>query len=131
MYDDIRAIPLPKLKWDELNANMKMCYGTDSITDSDNEDLHERNAELGRMLQWLWNDAVRPVLQDLEYLSSGSLGKLPCIWRATNGLLGMAPLRAVGSNWGRSWRIPLPVWYLTCGPDYLHTRPSYGGKIAC
>ena len=71
-YDDIRAIPLPELKWDELNANMKMFYGGDRITDGNNEDLHERNAELRRILKWLWNAAVRPVLQDLGYLSSSA-----------------------------------------------------------
>lgn len=51
-----------------------MFYGGDMITDGNNEDLHERNAELRRILKWLWNAAVRPVLQDLGYLSSSALG---------------------------------------------------------
>ena len=50
-YDHFRAILLPELKWDELNANMKMFYGTNSVTSGNNEDLHERNAELRRILQ--------------------------------------------------------------------------------
>jgi hypothetical protein len=82
---------------------MKMFYGADRITDGNNEDLHERSAELRRILKWLWNAAVRPVLQDLRYLSSSALGtKLPRIWWMTNGLLGMASLHAAGSNWYRS-----------------------------
>lgn len=50
-YHDIRAIPLPELKWDELNASMKMFYGTDSITDGNNEDPYERDADPWRILQ--------------------------------------------------------------------------------
>jgi hypothetical protein len=48
---DIGAIPLPELKWDELNASMRMFYGTDSVTGGDNEDLYKRDAKPWRILQ--------------------------------------------------------------------------------
>jgi hypothetical protein len=43
-HHDIRAIPLPELKWDELKASMRMFYG-------DNEDLYKGDAEPWRILQ--------------------------------------------------------------------------------
>jgi tetratricopeptide (TPR) repeat protein len=115
-YDDVRAIPLPALKWDVLNANMKMFYGMDSITDGDNEDLHERNAGLRRILKWLWDAVVHPVLQDLGCLQSSKPATLPRVWWVTSGLLGMAPFHAVGSNWAVQVITLLPMWCLRTSP---------------
>jgi hypothetical protein len=51
----------PKLKWDELNASVKMFYDTDSIPDGDSEDLYERRCRAAENSTMLWNAAVRPV----------------------------------------------------------------------
>jgi hypothetical protein len=67
---------------DERNANMKMFYGVDRITDGNNEDLHGRNAELRGILKCLWNAAVRPVLH-----FGSSLNPIRWILRRTPELL--------------------------------------------
>jgi hypothetical protein len=118
-YHDIRAIPLPELKWDELNASMKMFYGTDSITDGDNEDPYERDADPWRKSTMLWNAAFRPVLQR---------SCIPIIKRGRRAAAHPCTQQGViGAVRGRN---TLPMWYLTCGQGHLHTRPSYGGTIA-
>ncbi|KAF3906616.1 hypothetical protein ABW20_dc0109031 [Dactylellina cionopaga] len=60
--------------------------------------LKENNQEMKDLLRWLWFSAVKPVLEDLSFLSEHPLQNhaLPRIWWITNGILGCAPLHAAG-----------------------------------
>ncbi|KAK4960803.1 hypothetical protein LTR66_012868 [Elasticomyces elasticus] len=99
---DIRALSLPELKFEVLKANVELLTGTGRVTDGPDRTIHVRNAELRKVLEWLWKVAVRPVLQELGLLSPRASGKLPRIWWVTSGLIGLCPLHAAGHEWGQS-----------------------------
>ncbi|CAM6120360.1 unnamed protein product [Calypogeia fissa] len=99
--DDIRVLSLPGLQLQTLKDNVKLFTGPDRITDGFMDTFHERNEELQKVLKWLWDVAVRPVLQDLGLLTDHAPGRLPRIWWVTSGLVGLTPLHAAGRKWGR------------------------------
>ncbi|CAM6121422.1 unnamed protein product [Calypogeia fissa] len=75
--DDIRVLSLPGLQLQTLKDNVKLFTGPDRITDGSMDTFHKRNEELRKVLKWLWDVAVRPVLQDLGLLTDHAPGRLP------------------------------------------------------
>jgi len=102
--DEIRTIPLPLVRYDEVQQNLKLLAAADPddrITHlRKRTDKKQHNDRLREILSWLWDVAVRPVLADLTLLDPDPSGLLlPQIWWVTAGPLGMMPLHAAGSNW--------------------------------
>lgn len=94
---EITSIPLPKLSFSDLQARMgggaigKLSSGTLRTYAS-------RNNKLRELLLWLWEAAVWPVLQQLQFTAQSGSGAtdLPHIWWIGTGLLGAAPFHAAG-----------------------------------
>lgn len=93
----IISIPLPKLLFTEIEKRLggeaiaKLSSGTFRTYAS-------RNNKLRDLLFWLWEAAVWPVLEHLQYTANGgpSADDLPhIVWTGT-GLLGVAPFHAAG-----------------------------------
>jgi hypothetical protein len=90
---DIKALPLPELRYDELETNVKLLT---EETNGSVETFHKRNEELRTILEWLWKVAVRPVLKALNLLSKEpgrKPGGLPRIWWVTSGWSDSTPYR--------------------------------------
>lgn len=93
----ITSIPLPNLSFTELEVRMgggaiaKLSSGTFRTYAS-------RNNKLRELLGWLWDAAVWPVLQHLQFTAkmSSEAADLPHICWVGTGLLGVAPFHAAG-----------------------------------
>lgn len=113
----LQAIPLPGLTVDAMTRNVAMwttnpdphLRNLDQISensDSDsglnphdgNDDDDDDDTALKYSLQWLWDEAVRPVLEALQLLrqTEHSPRQLPRIWWIGGGLMALAPLHAAG-----------------------------------
>ncbi|EWC44826.1 hypothetical protein DRE_06464 [Drechslerella stenobrocha 248] len=101
--DGITSINLPHLTLPELEANLAKLSGKGNLkrrhasliqSNVDEED------ECEEMLVWLWDVAVKPVLEHLKLLNYDRppTSKLPCIWWVSNGLMGLAPIHAAGTH---------------------------------
>ncbi|KAF8850410.1 hypothetical protein BDZ45DRAFT_602885 [Acephala macrosclerotiorum] len=101
----IRTLELQNLSHDAVEERVKLLadktadpVGTDETVGpvSTNE---IRNQAIRPILKWLWDEAVEPVLRELELISPTPPDRLPRIWWVTSGLMGLLPLHAAGSNW--------------------------------
>ncbi|KAK6523149.1 hypothetical protein TWF694_006044 [Orbilia ellipsospora] len=93
----IRSIPLPKLhrfeieKYVEFIRSIRSAYGHSLSSTGTNM--------IFRMLEWLWDAAVNPILQSLGFLKTpeDSDGEnWPRIWWIPTGQLSLLPLHAAG-----------------------------------
>ncbi|KAI9681366.1 MAG: hypothetical protein M1817_002649 [Caeruleum heppii] len=94
--DRIESINLPDLKESELKANVQRINGQDRLSKSSMLEKSQSNKEMRRILRWLWDVAVRPVLLKLELLTPAAASKLPRLWWVTSGYMGLVPLHAAG-----------------------------------
>lgn len=93
----ITSVPLPKLSFTELEARMaggaiaKLSSGTFRT-------YAARNNKLRELLGWLWEAAVWPVLQHLQFTAKlgSDAADLPHICWVGTGLLSVAPFHAAG-----------------------------------
>jgi hypothetical protein len=96
----ISSMDLMELKYADLESNAKMLIGDDRITSSNYlSSKAERNKLLLRVLQWLWDTAVKPVLDRLGLLEQGgSRQSLPRVYWVASGAMGMMPMHAAGCH---------------------------------
>jgi tetratricopeptide (TPR) repeat protein len=92
----VKAVRLSGVRYEELETYAGLLDGPDAIVEGSESDRSSRNEKLQQFLKWLWKYAVRPVLQELNLLSSSPPDDSPRIWWVTSGLLGLAPLHAAG-----------------------------------
>ncbi|KIX99531.1 uncharacterized protein Z520_05107 [Fonsecaea multimorphosa CBS 102226] len=71
----------------------------DEVDSIEEDDVDKRISDT---LEWLWDFAVKPVLQHLGLISETPPERLPRIWWVTSGLLGLLPLHAAGKHWDTS-----------------------------
>lgn len=95
----VAHLPLKDLLWADVKALAEMLVGPDRLTVGDLESLHSRNQQLRDALRSLWSAAVKPVLEELHFLSLESEGPLPHVIWITSGLVGLLPIHAAGSSW--------------------------------
>ena len=97
---EIRAIDLPNLKRKDLEEDaINYVVGKNATTKGSWETQFERNRTFKKLLKWLWDVAVKPILQCLGlYQKSGVLLKLPRLWWISSGLMGLMPLHAAGTH---------------------------------
>lgn len=90
--DSIRSIPLPLLKYSELET-----YTTNFINAPR---THLRaNREVKKVLEWLWDAAVGPILEELGFIKTPGEGELwPRVWWVPCGLLSLLPIHAAGHH---------------------------------
>jgi tetratricopeptide (TPR) repeat protein len=100
--DHVEVLQLEKIKHKDLQAHVKLLVRGKSPASVATSRRAENNERVRETLQWLWNCAVKPVLQRLKFIKKTSPERLPRIWWVTSGLLGLLPLHAAGSGWGTS-----------------------------
>ncbi|ORY10983.1 CHAT domain-domain-containing protein, partial [Clohesyomyces aquaticus] len=95
----VTHLPLRNLLWTNVEALAKMLVGPSRLTNGDLESLHSRNQQLRDALRTLWFAAVKPVLEELGFLSPETERALPRVTWITSGLVGLLPIHAAGSSW--------------------------------
>ncbi|PLB48631.1 hypothetical protein P170DRAFT_407300 [Aspergillus steynii IBT 23096] len=94
----IAALPLERLKFRELKKNVKKFIGDKKLTVGLSSTKAQRQRELQQVLEWLWEIAVHPVLDNLGLLPA-KVPKHPShIWWVTSGQMGLMPLHAAGDS---------------------------------
>ncbi|KAJ2998341.1 hypothetical protein NUW58_g356 [Xylaria curta] len=88
--DVIRSIRLTDLKQAEIEEQVKLMRSIRAGTASSAQAW-----DMSRMLEWLWNAAVRPILDQLRFLKPPE-NKWPRIWWIPTGPLSLLPLHAAG-----------------------------------
>ncbi|KAF5857855.1 hypothetical protein ETB97_005199 [Aspergillus alliaceus] len=96
--DGITHLPLKKLKFRQLRDNVDKFVGEQKLVVGLSSTKRERQQELQRVLKWLWDVAVRPVLKKLKLLAPVASKPLPHIWWVTNGYFGLMPIHAAGDS---------------------------------
>lgn len=93
---DIISIPLPKLYPYEIPERLG---GIASLTEGKLRTYSSRNKRMQELLFWLWDVAVKPVIQKLQLKPESAEGPgtdLVHIWWIGAGLLSTAPFHAAG-----------------------------------
>ncbi|RAK92866.1 hypothetical protein BO79DRAFT_214280 [Aspergillus costaricaensis CBS 115574] len=100
----VDAIDLVNLHYADLVRNMRKLVGSNKLSSGKPSSRSRRRRELQRILHWIWEIAVQPVLSHLGYLNPGHAtnSDLPRVWWLCTGYMGLAPLHAAGQPQGPS-----------------------------
>jgi hypothetical protein len=96
----IASIPLPGLGREALGGKVTAFYqflrqASDGATAGKQRQAAQRS--VGETLEWLWDVAAEPVLNELGYTEPPAEGAAwPRLWWAPGGLLGLLPIHAAG-----------------------------------
>lgn len=96
---DSRAteLELATLDITTIERNASLLVGDGRLSKGDGRTRSSRNADLLRLLRWLWLSAVKPVLAHLGYLDRrGKLEDPPRVVWIAQGLMSLMPLHAAG-----------------------------------
>ncbi len=103
--EGITSIPLPDLVQDTLIDRINSFHqALGAAHDPDASPEQRRGAQdtLSAVLEWLWDAAAQPILDELGYGYTPALGTAwPRVWWVPGGLLGFLPLHAAGYH--REW----------------------------
>jgi CHAT domain-containing protein/tetratricopeptide (TPR) repeat protein len=88
----IRAIRLPNLRQSDIAKNVELMR---SIRSAHVSSL-DVTTQMSRMLEWLWDVAVRPTLDELGFTAPPSDDNWPRVWWIPTGQLSLLPLHAAG-----------------------------------
>ena len=98
--EGITSVPLPDLAQDALIDRINFFHqALDTAHDPDaSSDQREGTQDtLSAVLEWLWDAAARPILDELGYQRTPAPGTVwPLVWWAPGGLVGSLPLHAAG-----------------------------------
>ena len=102
----VASLPLPGLAMDTLTGQIESFYDSLHAAADPGATPKERRqaqAELSRILEWLWDIAAEPILHALGYDSQPSANSAwPRVWWVPGGLLSLLPIHAAG------YHIPAP-----------------------
>ncbi|KAL7904986.1 CHAT domain-containing protein [Trichoderma velutinum] len=98
----IRYVSLPGLKYDELERFTPWVTGKEKMVSGPISTKAERNGKMRELLQYLWRQAVAPVLENLDINTKQrpAADELPRIWWVMSGIMSVFPLHAAGEDWG-------------------------------
>lgn len=104
----ITALTLPDLVSDDVAGRLSVIFEAPAKRSkkkkspaAEMREYAERNQKMREMLLWLWNVAVRPVLQHLEIIDehgNSKVDKPPHVWWIGTGKLNIAPFHAAGDH---------------------------------
>ncbi|KAF4450213.1 TPR Domain containing protein [Fusarium austroafricanum] len=99
----IQTLELPDLKFDECAEHYQTMQMPveGALRSLKFENVFEVNENMTRLLVWLWDVAVLPVLKFLGYYTSkkpGPTSQLPRIHWVTSNVMGLMPLHAAGHH---------------------------------
>jgi hypothetical protein len=87
----IRHLPLPQLLYSDVKQKLGIF-----LTALEDADYHA-NVTLSKTLEWLWNAAVRPVLDELGFIDTPQADEAwPHVWWIPVGPLSLFPVHAAG-----------------------------------
>jgi hypothetical protein len=92
--DDIRSLHLPSLTPDSLKDAAK--YFFDAINSQGLKRYNHAHLEVTAVLEWLWDVAVNPVLNELGFTQKPRGDAWPRVWWVGCGLLNILPIHAAG-----------------------------------
>ena len=93
--DEIRSLHLPLLTSDSLEDFAKRFFS--AINNQDISHYRHAKLELNAVLEWLWDAAVKPVLNELGFTQMPSHDEAwPRVWWVGSGLLNILPIHAAG-----------------------------------
>lgn len=98
----IQALNLPKLHYSDIQRYMKQM--TRELFRGNRSTYPSRNNRMAQLLLWLWEAAVEPVFDHLEFGAVIDDCDLPRVWWIGVGPLGMAPFHAAGDHSAGSTR---------------------------
>ncbi|WP_257039705.1 CATRA system-associated protein [Streptomyces sp. OV198] len=96
--EGVRSVRLPDALPAEVSRRARKFLSFETGTDEDaEEDVTDREAEITRILHWLWDAVTEPVLHALGLTgSTPSEEELPRLWWMPTGELSFLPLHAAG-----------------------------------
>ncbi|KAI1303461.1 CHAT domain-containing protein [Xylaria venustula] len=118
----IQSLRLPDLHHTDIEEQVKLLAAARSHAISS-----DKRSQMSRMLEWLWEAAVRPVLNALGFLDIPSNGDLPRVWWIPTGALSLLPLHAAGRPFPQSMESALDRVISTYSPSIkalLHARQN-------
>lgn len=93
--EDIRSLPLPLLKYEDLKAYATLFLNATSTVSP--RDYANAKSQMNKVLEWLWDVAVHPVLDQLGFTETpGHNETWPRVWWVGSGLLNLLPIHAAG-----------------------------------
>ena len=97
VYGCVRSFKLSQLSLSDLEAYAARFLT--AIGDLYSTDYMKARREVNRVLMWLWNVAVGPILEELGFTHSPQPGQTwPRVWWVGSGLLNILPLHAAGNH---------------------------------
>ncbi|KAK8178839.1 CHAT domain-containing protein [Phyllosticta citribraziliensis] len=94
----ISSLPLPDLLWDDVERNTPLVTGDNRLSLRPPSKRSGANKKMRELLAWLWDTAVKPVLDHLGLIRSEGERLHPRLWWVTSGPLGVMPLHAAGKG---------------------------------
>ncbi|KAJ5060755.1 CHAT domain-containing protein [Bipolaris maydis] len=92
-----RTISFPKLSTDDVRSWMDQDLTTTSMND---KKAGQKNKIYRQFLSWLWQDCVKPIMEELHYDAKASIDSLPRIWWIGTGFANNFPFHAAGDSSG-------------------------------
>ncbi|KAF3314448.1 hypothetical protein TWF173_004791 [Orbilia oligospora] len=88
----IRSLHLPNLRKEDIERNVEFMKSMRSIHALPLDVIRQ----LSRMLEWLWDVAVNPILNELKFSAPPLNDNWPRVWWIPTGQLSLLPLHAAG-----------------------------------
>jgi tetratricopeptide (TPR) repeat protein len=98
---EIRCLPLPDFKYAKVRAAAQKIAGLSFKL----EELGKSREILRDILKWMWDGAVKTILEELNVTKPPADGSdWPRVWWVTAGVLSLLPIHAAGDHqtWGES-----------------------------
>ncbi|KAK6527590.1 hypothetical protein TWF694_004574 [Orbilia ellipsospora] len=95
--DSISSIPLQNLHKKDVEKHVERLRIIRSASSSAGIEVSDASLQISRMLEWLWDAAVGPILEALGFLAPPqNSNDLPRVWWIPTGKLSSLPLHAAG-----------------------------------
>ena len=97
----LRIVELPDLKAVDLHKNLDRLYGKYRLSMAKSLQVGQAGRELGEILKWLWEKAVKLILSELRYYPRTERphsDQLPRLWWCASGIMSKVPFHAAGEG---------------------------------
>lgn len=98
---ELRMIELQELKALDVEKNLDRLYGISRLSRAAPLQVGKAGQELGEILKWLWDKAVKPILSELGYYPRSKRchsNQLPRLWWCASGITSKLPFHAAGEG---------------------------------
>ena len=97
----LRRVKLRELNPSDVARNLDRLYGKNRLAMAKPLQVEKNGRELGGILKWLWDCAVKPILSELGYYPKPKRddhNRLPRLWWCASGLMTKLPFHAAGEG---------------------------------